>query len=114
MKAMDSADVAFLERIDRFLIQAGLNKISKFQKSLIHIGSKLSLQPSSLLYRFLRETVQFFEVHQIEIFKSNESVGLQHHKSLGDDVSADLIRLCFMDVIFPHERSREWIEDTTW
>ena len=35
-----------------------------------------------------------------------------HHKSLGDDVSVNLICLRFADVIFPHGRSRKRIKYT--
>lgn len=102
----------FQERIDRSLMQTGLEKVLKFRKGLIHIGSKLDLQPGSLFDRFLTETPQFFEVHQIQIFKGNEPVGFLYHKSLGNDVSVDLICLRFADVVFPYGRSRDRIEDT--
>ena len=81
---------------------------------IFHIGSKLDLQPGSLFDRFLTETPQFFEVHQVKIFKGNEPLGFLHHKSLGDDVSVNLIRLRFADVIFPHGRSRERIEAVSY
>lgn len=93
-------------------MQTGLEKVLQFQKGLIQIGSKLDLKPGSLLDRFLTETPLFFKVHQIKIFKGNELVGFLQHKRLGDDVSADLIRFCFADVIFSHGRSRKRIEDT--
>lgn len=102
----------FQERIDRFLMQAGLEKVLKFRKGLIQIGSKLDFKPGSLFDCFLTETAQFFEVHQIKIFKGNEPVRFLHHKSLSDNVSVNLIRLCFADVVLPHGRSRERIEDT--
>ena len=102
----------FQERVDRFLMQTGLEKILKFRKGLIQIGSKLDFQPGSLFDRFLTETPQFFEVHQIQIFKGNEPIGFLYHKSLADDVSANLICLRFADAIFPHGRSRKRIEDT--
>ena len=93
-------------------MQAGFEKVLKFRKGLIQIGSKLDLKPGSLFDRFLTETPQFFEVHQIKIFKGNEPVGFLHHKSLGNDVSVNLICLRFADVIFPHGRSRDGIKDT--
>ena len=93
-------------------MQAGLEKVLKFRKGLIQIGSKLDLKPGSLFDRFLTETPQFFEVHQIKIFKGNEPVRFLHHKSLDNDVSVDLIYLRFTDIIFPHGRSRDGIEDT--
>ena len=102
----------FQERVDRFLMQTGLEKILKFRKGLIQIGSKLDFQPGPLFDRFLTETPQFFEVHQIQIFKGNEPIGFLHHKSLGDDVSVNLICLRFADVIFPHGRSRKRIKYT--
>ena len=46
----------FQERIDRFLMQAGLKKILKCRKDLIQIGSKLDLKPGSLFDCFLMET----------------------------------------------------------
>ena len=79
---------------------------------MIQIGSKLDFQMGPLFDRFLTETAQFFEVHQIQIFKGNEPIGFLHHKSLGDDVSVNFICLRLEDVIFPHGRSRRRIEDT--
>lgn len=49
----------FQERTDRFLMQAGLEKVLKFRKSLIQIGSKLDFKPSSLFDSFLTETPSF-------------------------------------------------------
>ena len=103
----------FQERIDRFLMQAGFEKVLKFRKGLIQIGSKLDLQPGSLFDRFLTETPQFFEVHQIKIFKGNEPVGFLHHKSLGNDVGVDLIRLRFADVIFCMEEVERGLRTQT-
>ena len=81
----------------------------KFRKGLIQIGSKLDFRPGSLFDYFLTETSWFFKVHRIKIFEGNEPVRFLHHKSLGDDVSGDLIRLRFADVTFLHRRSRERI-----
>ena len=61
----------FQERIDKFLIQTGLEKVLKFRKGLIQIGSKLDLKSGSLLDCFLTETPQFFEARQIKVFKGN-------------------------------------------
>ena len=55
----------FQERVDRFLMQIELEKILKFRKGLIQIGSKLDFQLGSLLDHPLTGTPQFFEVHRI-------------------------------------------------
>ena len=102
----------FQKRIDRFLMRTGFEQILKFRKGLIQIGSKLDLQQGSLFDRFLTDMPQFFEVPQIQILKGSEPIGFLHHKRLGDDVSVNLICLRFSDVIFPHGRIRERIEDT--
>ena len=49
----------FQECVDRFLMQAGLEKVLKFREGLIQIGSKLDFQPGSLFDRFLTETPSF-------------------------------------------------------
>lgn len=69
----------FQECTDRFLMQTGFEKVLKFWKGLIQIGSKLDFQPGPLFDRFLAETPQFFEVHQIQIFKGNEPIEFLHH-----------------------------------
>ena len=95
----------FQERIDKFLMQVGLKKVLKFRKGLIHIGSKLDLQPGLLFDCFLAETPQFSEVHQIKIFKCIEPAGFLHHKSLGDDVGVNFI--CFLWMLFFHKEEVE-------
>ena len=55
----------FQERVNRFLMQTRLEKILKFRKGLIQIGSKLDLQPCPLFDYFLTEMPQYFETPQI-------------------------------------------------
>ena len=75
----------FQECVDRFLMQAGLEKVLKFREGLIQIGSKLDFQPGSLFDRFLTETPQFFEVHHsiegygFQIYELAKAAGIKYN-----------------------------------
>ncbi len=93
-------------------MQSGLKKVLQFRESLIDIGFQLNFQPCTLLERFLTEPAKGLEIHQADIVNSDEPMRLLHHECFRDDVGINLIRLSLADVVLPHSRGLDRVNDT--
>lgn len=92
----------FQKCIDSFLMQAGLEEILQFRKCKVNIGSELDFQACPLFDRFLAEPAQPLQIHQVDVIKSDEPVGILHHECFGNHECVDFIRLSHANVILTH------------
>ena len=102
----------FQKGVDSFLMQAGFEEILQFREYLIHIRSQLDFQTRPLFNGFLAEASELFKIHQVKVIKRDKPVGILHQKSLSNDVSVDLIRLGFAQIVFAHGRRFDRVEYT--
>lgn len=100
----------FQKRIDRFMVNS-VEEILKFRESLIQKRSQLNLCRSTLLHKYLTETTEVLEVHEINILLIIEPMRL-HHKGLGNQKRVNAIRFCLANVVFSHGRRLDRINDT--
>lgn len=66
----------FLECIDSFLMQTGFEKILKFRKDLIHIGSQLYFYTGTLFDGLLAEPAKFLQLNIIQILQGRKTGGV--------------------------------------
>ena len=92
-------------------MKPGFKEILQFRENAIKVGSKLDFQTSSFLNKLLPKAAQILQVHTVNIFLCAESKGLQH-ESFGNNERINLISLSLADIIFPHRRSLNRIDET--
>ena len=80
-----------------------VEEILKFRESLIQKRSQLNLCRGTLLHKYLTETTEVLEVHEINILLIIEPMRL-HHKGSGNQKHVNAIRFCLANVVFSHGR----------
>ena len=100
----------FQKGINSLLMQSGFEEVLQFGKYPVDIRSELDLKSGPLLYKFHPETAEVLQAHPIDVFLSHEPVRLGH-KSFGNNVRINLIRLCLTDVVLTHRRRLDQIDD---
>lgn len=87
-----------------------VEEILKFGESLIQKRSQLDLCRGTLLYKYLTETPEVLEVHEINVLLIIEPMRL-YHKGLGNQKRVNTIRFRLANVVLSHGGSLDRVND---